>query len=147
MCCCCQVTNEPPKGLRANMRRAFTEISSNFFEDHVLGRQWRKIVFGICFSTQSSRLHTLLSELHTQFIITALCGWIYSTLVCAYVRGMCLSLYTHPYLCLIFMCLRSERSLVLWAGTSATNSTTVTGNVLCATSTSTAKMALSLGTL
>ncbi|XP_027139394.1 dynein heavy chain 6, axonemal [Larimichthys crocea] len=44
-----KVTNEPPKGLRANMRRAFTEISSSFFEDHVLGRHWRKIVFGICF--------------------------------------------------------------------------------------------------
>lgn len=44
-----KVTNEPPKGLRANMRRAFTEITSDFFEDHVLGREWRKIVFGICF--------------------------------------------------------------------------------------------------
>ncbi|XP_074520194.1 dynein axonemal heavy chain 6 [Halichoeres trimaculatus] len=44
-----KVTNEPPKGLRANMRRAFTEISNSFFEDHVLGHQWRKIVFGICF--------------------------------------------------------------------------------------------------
>ncbi|XP_051801201.1 dynein axonemal heavy chain 6 isoform X2 [Acanthochromis polyacanthus] len=44
-----KVTNEPPKGLRANMRRAFTEITSNFFEDHVLGREWRKIVFGMCF--------------------------------------------------------------------------------------------------
>uniref|UniRef100_A0A667W9Y7 Dynein axonemal heavy chain 6 n=1 Tax=Myripristis murdjan TaxID=586833 RepID=A0A667W9Y7_9TELE len=50
------VTNEPPKGLRANMRRAFTEISSNFFEDHILGRQWRKIVFGICF------FHAIIQE-------------------------------------------------------------------------------------
>ncbi|KAM4603926.1 dynein axonemal heavy chain 6 [Polymixia lowei] len=44
-----KVTNEPPKGLRANVRRAFTEISSSFFEEHILGRQWRKIVFGVCF--------------------------------------------------------------------------------------------------
>ncbi|XP_029949300.1 dynein heavy chain 6, axonemal [Salarias fasciatus] len=44
-----KVTNEPPKGLRANMRRAFTEITSSFFEEHALGRQWGKIVFGICF--------------------------------------------------------------------------------------------------
>ncbi|XP_029013318.1 dynein axonemal heavy chain 6 isoform X2 [Betta splendens] len=44
-----KVTNEPPKGLRANMRRAFTEISSNFFEDNILGRSWRKLIFGICF--------------------------------------------------------------------------------------------------
>ncbi|XP_070836417.1 dynein axonemal heavy chain 6 [Chaetodon trifascialis] len=51
-----KVTNEPPKGLRANMRRAFTEISSSFFEDHVLGHQWRKIVFGICF------FHAIIQE-------------------------------------------------------------------------------------
>nr|XP_029134611.1 dynein heavy chain 6, axonemal [Labrus bergylta] len=51
-----KVTNEPPKGLRANMRRAFTEISSSFFEDHILGSQWRKIVFGICF------FHAIIQE-------------------------------------------------------------------------------------
>uniref|UniRef100_A0A7N8YMF0 Dynein, axonemal, heavy chain 6 n=1 Tax=Mastacembelus armatus TaxID=205130 RepID=A0A7N8YMF0_9TELE len=51
-----KVTNEPPKGLRANMRRAFTEISRNFFEDHILGCQWRKIVFGICF------FHAIIQE-------------------------------------------------------------------------------------
>ncbi|XP_047189968.1 dynein axonemal heavy chain 6 isoform X2 [Scophthalmus maximus] len=51
-----KVTNEPPKGLRANMRRAFTEITRNFFEDHALGRQWRKIVFGMCF------FHAIIQE-------------------------------------------------------------------------------------
>ncbi|XP_055022499.1 LOW QUALITY PROTEIN: dynein axonemal heavy chain 6-like [Boleophthalmus pectinirostris] len=51
-----KVTNEPPKGLRANMRRAFTEITTNFFEDHVLGNHWRKIVFGICF------FHAIIQE-------------------------------------------------------------------------------------
>nr|XP_046259789.1 dynein axonemal heavy chain 6 isoform X2 [Scatophagus argus] len=51
-----KVTNEPPKGLRANMRRAFAEISSNFFEDHILGCQWRKMVFGICF------FHAIIQE-------------------------------------------------------------------------------------
>ncbi|XP_051939159.1 dynein axonemal heavy chain 6 isoform X1 [Hippocampus zosterae] len=44
-----KVTNEPPKGLRANIRRAFTEISNNFFEEHTLGLDWKKMVFGICF--------------------------------------------------------------------------------------------------
>ncbi|XP_067839723.1 dynein axonemal heavy chain 6 [Heptranchias perlo] len=44
-----KVTNEPPKGLRANIRRAFTEITTTFFEEHVLGREWRKIIFGVCF--------------------------------------------------------------------------------------------------
>ncbi|KAK2919405.1 hypothetical protein Q8A73_003776 [Channa argus] len=51
-----KVTNEPPKGLRANMRRAFTEISTNFFEDHLLGRPWRKLIFGICF------FHAIIQE-------------------------------------------------------------------------------------
>ncbi|KAK5899926.1 hypothetical protein CesoFtcFv8_009352 [Champsocephalus esox] len=51
-----KVTNEPPKGLRANMRRAFTEISSNFFEDNILGREWRKIIFGMCF------FHAIIQE-------------------------------------------------------------------------------------
>ncbi|XP_030273772.1 dynein heavy chain 6, axonemal isoform X2 [Sparus aurata] len=51
-----KVVNEPPEGLRANMRRAFTEISSSFFEDHVLERSWRKMVFGICF------FHAIIQE-------------------------------------------------------------------------------------
>ncbi|TRY65354.1 hypothetical protein DNTS_005929 [Danionella cerebrum] len=51
-----KVTNEPPKGLRANVRRAFTEISSSFFEEHILGRNWRKIVFGVCF------FHAIIQE-------------------------------------------------------------------------------------
>ncbi|KAL7841172.1 hypothetical protein SRHO_G00248630 [Serrasalmus rhombeus] len=51
-----KVTNEPPKGLRANVRRAFTEISSTFFEEHILGRKWRKIIFGLCF------FHAIIQE-------------------------------------------------------------------------------------
>ena len=44
-----KVTNEPPKGLRSNLKRGFAEITNTFFEDHVLGSDWRRIVFGICF--------------------------------------------------------------------------------------------------
>ncbi|XP_067106416.1 dynein axonemal heavy chain 6 [Osmerus mordax] len=51
-----KVTNEPPKGLRANVRRAFTEITSSFFEEHILGRRWRKIIFGVCF------FHAIIQE-------------------------------------------------------------------------------------
>uniref|UniRef100_A0A8C5D5F3 Uncharacterized protein n=1 Tax=Gouania willdenowi TaxID=441366 RepID=A0A8C5D5F3_GOUWI len=57
-----KVTNEPPKGLRANTRRAFTEITRNFFEEHILGREWRKIVFGICFFHRSSAAAGLCNE-------------------------------------------------------------------------------------
>ncbi|XP_051785909.1 dynein axonemal heavy chain 6 [Erpetoichthys calabaricus] len=51
-----KVTNEPPKGLRANIRRAFTEITNTFFEEHMLGLKWRKIVFGVCF------FHAIIQE-------------------------------------------------------------------------------------
>ncbi|KAI5628238.1 dynein heavy chain 6, axonemal isoform X2 [Silurus asotus] len=51
-----KVTNEPPKGLRANVRRAFTGISSTFFEEHTLGRKWRKVIYGLCF------FHAIIQE-------------------------------------------------------------------------------------
>uniref|UniRef100_A0A2K6FZX0 Dynein axonemal heavy chain 6 n=1 Tax=Propithecus coquereli TaxID=379532 RepID=A0A2K6FZX0_PROCO len=51
-----KVTNEPPKGLRANIRRAFTEMTSSFFEENILGRKWRQIIFGICF------FHAIIQE-------------------------------------------------------------------------------------
>ncbi|XP_074052253.1 dynein axonemal heavy chain 6 isoform X2 [Macrotis lagotis] len=51
-----KVTNEPPKGLRANIRRAFTEMTPSFFEENILGKDWRKIIFGICF------FHAIIQE-------------------------------------------------------------------------------------
>ncbi|XP_065178852.1 dynein axonemal heavy chain 6-like [Sycon ciliatum] len=44
-----KVTNEPPKGLRANLRRAFAELSPESFEEHILNQTWRTLVFGLCF--------------------------------------------------------------------------------------------------
>ncbi|KAF6103026.1 dynein axonemal heavy chain 6 [Phyllostomus discolor] len=51
-----KVTNEPPKGLRANIRRAFTEMTPSYFEENILGRRWRQIIFGICF------FHAIIQE-------------------------------------------------------------------------------------
>ena len=51
-----KVTNEPPKGLKANTRRAFAEITPSFFEDHDLGLDWRRCIFGICF------FHAIIQE-------------------------------------------------------------------------------------
>ena len=39
-----KVTNEPPKGIRANLKRAFTEIQEDFFNDH------RKYFYLMCLS-------------------------------------------------------------------------------------------------
>ncbi|RZC39366.1 dynein heavy chain 6, axonemal, partial [Asbolus verrucosus] len=43
-----KVTNEPPKGIRANIKRAFTDMLQDFFEDHSLKQKWRSMLFGIC---------------------------------------------------------------------------------------------------
>lgn len=43
------MTNEPPKGLRPNIRGAFSALSPSFFENHSLGVKWRKMIFGLCF--------------------------------------------------------------------------------------------------
>lgn len=51
-----KVTNEPPKGLRANTKRAFAEIQNSFFEENILAMDWKKIVFGICF------FHAIIQE-------------------------------------------------------------------------------------
>ncbi|KAI8430872.1 hypothetical protein MSG28_001005 [Choristoneura fumiferana] len=43
-----KVTNEPPKGLKANVKRALIEMEEDFFENHHLGQDWRTMLFGIC---------------------------------------------------------------------------------------------------
>ncbi|KAF5272727.1 hypothetical protein FQA39_LY07754 [Lamprigera yunnana] len=43
-----KVTNEPPKGVKANIKRALNEMLETFFEDHSLGQNWRSIIFGLC---------------------------------------------------------------------------------------------------
>ncbi|KAJ3093097.1 Dynein heavy chain 6, axonemal [Quaeritorhiza haematococci] len=45
-----KVTNEPPKGLRANLARSFADVSRDLFDDHPpQGVVFRKLLFGVCF--------------------------------------------------------------------------------------------------
>jgi len=44
-----KVTNEPPKGLRANVRGSFAAIDQKEFEENELGKEYRKLIFGLCF--------------------------------------------------------------------------------------------------
>ncbi|KAJ3111626.1 Dynein heavy chain 6, axonemal [Phlyctochytrium bullatum] len=45
-----KVTNEPPKGLRANLARSFADISRDLFDDAPpQGYKFKKLIFGICF--------------------------------------------------------------------------------------------------
>lgn len=43
-----KLTNEPPKGLKANLIRSLNDIDEDKYEVHILGEEWRKMVFGIC---------------------------------------------------------------------------------------------------
>ncbi|KAJ3321819.1 Dynein heavy chain 6, axonemal [Boothiomyces sp. JEL0866] len=45
-----KVTNEPPKGLRANLARSFADIPKDLFDDHPpQGVKFKKLLFGVCF--------------------------------------------------------------------------------------------------
>lgn len=44
-----KLTNESPKGLRTNLIRTLSDMDKNYFENHILGKGWRAMVFGICF--------------------------------------------------------------------------------------------------
>ncbi|XP_076676367.1 dynein heavy chain at 16F [Andrena cerasifolii] len=51
-----KVTNEPPKGLKANVLRALFDLQEEIFEDHYLGDSWRRMIFGVCF------FHAIIQE-------------------------------------------------------------------------------------
>ncbi|BBN19721.1 hypothetical protein Mp_8g13060 [Marchantia polymorpha subsp. ruderalis] len=44
-----KLTNEPPKGVRANMLQSYTSISEQFLESCSKKAPWKKLVFGISF--------------------------------------------------------------------------------------------------
>ncbi|XP_018800561.1 PREDICTED: dynein heavy chain 6, axonemal [Bactrocera latifrons] len=43
-----KLTNEPPKGIKANVLGALNDLERTFFEKHALHEKWRAIVFGLC---------------------------------------------------------------------------------------------------
>ncbi|XP_034941913.1 dynein heavy chain 6, axonemal [Chelonus insularis] len=51
-----KITNEPPKGLKANMKRMLFDLDEDFFEQNDLGLQWRSMIYGICF------FHAIIQE-------------------------------------------------------------------------------------
>lgn len=49
-----KITNEPPKGIRANLLRSFQEVREHFNNDH--SYELRRLLFGLCF------FHSLVQE-------------------------------------------------------------------------------------
>ncbi|CEM19434.1 unnamed protein product [Vitrella brassicaformis CCMP3155] len=44
-----KITNEPPKGLKANLTRSFLDISENVYESCIKGREFKKLLFALAF--------------------------------------------------------------------------------------------------
>ncbi|KAF4673078.1 Dynein heavy chain 1, axonemal [Perkinsus chesapeaki] len=44
-----KMTNEPPKGLRANLLRSYAQMNDNIWEDSSKPEVFRKLLFGFCF--------------------------------------------------------------------------------------------------
>ena len=51
-----KLTTEPPKGIKANIKKSLYEISNDFFEDSKKPETWKKLLFGLCF------FHAVLQE-------------------------------------------------------------------------------------
>jgi dynein heavy chain, axonemal len=44
-----KLTTEPPRGIKANMKRTYTEFDADFLDSCKKAKEWRKLVFGLSF--------------------------------------------------------------------------------------------------
>jgi dynein heavy chain len=44
-----KLTTEPPRGIKANLKRGYNELSADFLDDCKKAKEWRKLVFGVSF--------------------------------------------------------------------------------------------------
>ena len=51
-----KVTNEPPAGLKANLKRSIESMDTDFYEKHQIGTDWRRSILGVCF------FHAIIQE-------------------------------------------------------------------------------------
>ena len=54
-----KMTNEPPKGMRANLMGSFGAINEAWFEDCAQPAAWKRLLFGLCF------FHAVVQEVRT----------------------------------------------------------------------------------
>jgi len=51
-----KMTTEPPRGIKANLKRSFADINQNFLDDCKKPDIWRKLIFGLSF------MHAIVQE-------------------------------------------------------------------------------------
>ena len=51
-----KLTTEPPRGLKANLKRSYQEMSENSLNDCRKPDTWKKLLFGLCF------FHAIIQE-------------------------------------------------------------------------------------
>lgn len=44
-----KLTTEPPRGIKANMKRGFNEMTDEYLDDCKKAKEWRKLIFGLSF--------------------------------------------------------------------------------------------------
>ena len=44
-----KLTTEPPRGIKANLKRTYTEFKSDYLDDCKKPKEWRKLIFGLSF--------------------------------------------------------------------------------------------------